>query len=93
VEIIPISDLRSPRAGQVPVFGPLDSIVRHLSFDGSRVVAKAPLRQELEEEFRRGLTVSVVKDLRGKNPGTTPRFGAPPGGPASNSAVRRGRET
>ncbi len=64
------------------MFGPLDSVVRHLAFDGPRVVAQASLGDELEEEFPGGLTVRVVKDLRGKNPGATPRFGAPPGGPA-----------
>lgn len=63
------------------MFGPLDSVVRHLAFDGSRVVAQTSFGERLKEELRSGLTVRVVEDLRGKNPGAMPRFGAPPGGP------------
>jgi hypothetical protein len=64
------------------VLGSLDPVVRHLALDNPRVVAVTAFGQELEEKFRTRLSLGGVKDLRGKNPGATPWFGAPPGGPA-----------
>jgi hypothetical protein len=61
------------------MFGALDDEVRHLALDGSRVVANASLGQEFEEQFGVRLTLGIIEDLRGKNPGATPRCGAPPG--------------
>jgi hypothetical protein len=64
------------------VLGARHHVVRHLSFDRAWVVAQTSCREDLEEQLGRSLAMSVVKYLRGKNPGATPRCDALPGGPA-----------
>jgi len=58
----------------------LDDEVGHLAFDYPRVVASPTIRQQFEEQLGVGLTLCIVEDLRGKNPGATPWCGVPPGG-------------
>ncbi len=67
------------RSRRATMLGTLDDEVRHLALDGSGVVTKPPFGQELEEQLGVHLTLGVVEDLRGKNPGATPRCGVPPG--------------
>jgi hypothetical protein len=64
----------------MPMLGAFDDEVGHLALDRSGVVTEPSFGQELEEQFGVGLTLGVVEDLRGKNPGATPRCGVPPGG-------------
>jgi len=74
----PESGLR--RSRRAPVLGALDDEVGHLALDGPWVVAQPSLRQEFEKQFGVRLTLGIVEDLRGKNPGATPWCGVPPGG-------------
>ncbi len=57
----------------------LDDEVRHLALDCPWVVTKPSLGQQFEEQLGVGLTLGVIEDLRGKNPGATPLCGVPPG--------------
>ncbi len=75
-------DLGLGRRGLATVLGPCHVVARHLAFDGAWVVARMSRREGLEEQFGGSPALRVVKYLRGKNPGATPRCGAPPGGPA-----------
>jgi len=57
----------------------LDDEVRHLALDCPWVVAYPSIRQQFEEQLSVRLTLGVVEDFRGKNPGATPLCGVPPG--------------
>jgi len=61
------------------MLGALDDEVGHLALDGAGVVAKTSFGQKLEEQFGVRLTLGVIEDFRGKDPGVTPRCGVPPG--------------
>ena len=62
------------------MLGALDHEVGHLAFDCPWVVAWSTIGQQFEEQLGVGLTLGVVENLRGKNPGATPWCGVPPGG-------------
>jgi hypothetical protein len=57
----------------------LDDEVRHLALDGAGVVTKPASGQQFKEQLGMSLTLGVVEDFRGKNPGVTPWCGVQPG--------------
>jgi hypothetical protein len=62
------------------MLGTFHTEARHLALDDAWIRTRAPLGKQLEEQLQGRLVVRVVKGLRGKNPGGTPRSDAPPGG-------------